>query len=177
MGDPIAYQQSAKRIKRAWWEVAVFGIPAASAILLVARYFTDVEIQVDYVIELSSIEYWTLAILAMAAGMAGARVVGIHLLHRKALAKKAASRDATEDASLIERAEQQIRESTFIQLGVLDAPAVLFLAHGFFLENNISAVLAIFHCFLGFTALQPEAEKLLRETVNEMEIATRGQAT
>jgi len=105
----------------------------------------------------------------MIVGFVVAKLVGDKLLRPDALARKALEDREPKNGTKIDFAETQIRVGLILQLGILDLPAVLLLFHSILLGSQISAGLAIFHCLISFVALQPDTERLVKDTVQVME--------
>lgn len=172
------YEEAGKRIRRVWLDVAIFGIPLVSIALLVTGYFAEVRIDIGYPLQFERVWYWTGAVAVMLGGFLGAKLLGDRLLAPERIAHKNAAGAGTNDISgRIALAETELKERIFIQLGVLDSPAVLLLLHSLLSGSRTSAAVALAYCAVAFTALRPDAEGLLKATVRELEknnLAQRG---
>ena len=114
------YEEAARRLRRVWLNGTIFGLPLASAAILVTGYFTEVKIDIGYPLQFDRALYWSVAIAVMLSGFLGAKLLGDRLLVPERIARKNSEGAEENDTSgWMALAEAQLKKRVFIQLGNL----------------------------------------------------------
>lgn len=159
--------RAARRLTFAWFNEVLFFMPGISAWVLGCRAAFDTPLGFGYPVHFSTAEQWAMAVALMLAGIGGAALRASRRLHPAELARNA--RAAPGSPTLLERAETEIRAAQFSVHEVLHLPTVGFLGFGVIFNSDIALVLSIGYSLLAFILMRPDDQRLVRETMLELQ--------